>query len=217
VKLLVIIPTYNEVDNIEPLIKEVFTYTPPDAAILVVDDNSPDGTGGIVEKLSAEYPGRLHIFNRPGKQGGASAFLLGFARGIAYGYDHMLAMDADFSHDPRYIPLFLEKAKEYDVVLGSRLVKGGGIENRSFTRNIISCGASLYCRILLAMSIRDWTGGYNLWSREALSRINIQSIVTRGYSFQMEMKYKAFMAKCKITEVPIIFPERKYGASKIPA
>ncbi|MDR2718817.1 MAG: glycosyltransferase family 2 protein [Treponema sp.] len=216
-KLLVIIPTYNEADNIQNLIQAVFTVIPPNGEILVVDDNSPDGTAEIVEKTAAEYSCRLHILKRPEKQGGASAFLQGFAWGIERGCDAMLAMDADFSHDPRYIPMLLEKANDHDVVLGSRLVKGGGIENRTFARNLISHGASLYCKFLLAAPIKDWTGGYNLWSKKALSKIGLKSIVTRGYSFQIEMKYKAFKAGCKITEVPIIFPDRKYGVSKMPA
>jgi len=215
-KLITVIPTYNEIDNIEEFIKAVFSYIPQDAAILVVDDNSPDGTACAVEKISADYPGRLHILNRPEKQGGASAFLQGFAWGIERGYDAILAMDADFSHDPKYIPLLLEKANENDVVVGSRLVKGGGIENRTFARNVISYGASLYCRFLLAAPVKDWTGGYNLWSKNALEKIDIKSIVTRGYSFQIEMKYKAFRKKCRIAEVPIIFPDRKYGVSKMP-
>jgi dolichol-phosphate mannosyltransferase len=215
--LLIIIPTYNEAENITPLIDAVFAIVPKETEILVVDDNSPDGTAEAVEKIIIRYPGRLHILKRPGKQGGASAFLQSFAWGIERNYETMLAMDADFSHDPKYIPTLLENADECDVVLGSRLIKGGGIVNRTLMRNFISLGASLYCRFLLAAPIKDWTGGYNLWSRNALLKIGLKSIATRGYSFQIEMKYKAFMAGCKITEIPIIFPDRKYGVSKMPA
>jgi putative flippase GtrA len=128
----------------------------------------------------------------------------------------MLAMDADFSHDPKYIRKILAAAEQSDVVIGSRLVKGGMIENRSISRNIISRGASLYCRLLLGCPIRDWTGGYNLWSKTALKKIDVRSIFTRGYSFQIEMKYKAFRAKCTLKEVPIVFPDRKAGVSKMP-
>jgi putative flippase GtrA len=131
------------------------------------------------------------------------------------GYGAMLAMDADFSHDPKYIPQILAKAEEYDVVIGSRLVKGGGIENRSPLRNIISSGASLYCRVLLSPGIKDWTGGYNLWSGNALEKIRLSSIFTRGYSFQIEMKHKAVRAGLKITEIPVIFPDRIKGESKM--
>ena len=213
--LLVVIPTYNEAENIEKLIPSVFEHSSPETDILVVDDNSPDGTAEIVEKLISSYKNHLYILKRPGKQGGASAFLQAFAWGIERNYDAMLAMDADFSHDPKYIPMFSEKSNENDVVLGSRLVEGGGIENRTFVRNIISLGASLYCRFLLFSPIKDWTGGYNLWSKNALSKIDFKSIVTRGYSFQIEMKHKASKAGCRITEVPIIFPDRKYGVSKM--
>ena len=216
-KVMIAVPTYNEALNIETFIKAVFEYLPLEGGILVIDDNSPDGTAKIVEGLIPDYPGRLDLLSRPEKQGGASAFLQGFEWGLKRGYDAMLAMDADFSHDPKYIPEILANANQYDVVIGSRLVKGGGIENRSISRNIISLGASLYCRILLMSPIRDWTGGYNLWSKKALEKINIASVFTRGYSFQIEMKYKAFRAHCAITEIPVIFPDRKRGVSKMPA
>ncbi|MDR0473881.1 MAG: glycosyltransferase family 2 protein [Treponema sp.] len=225
--VLVCVPTYNEAENIEQFINAVFEHCPSDADILVIDDTSPDGTADIVERLMAAYrerwtsggSPRLHILKRPGKQGGASAFLQGFAWGIDNGYDAMLATDADFSHDPKYIPMLLENAgkSENNVVVGSRLVAGGGIENRTFTRNLISRGASLYCRLILTPGIKDWTGGFNLWPKDALIKIDFKNIVTRGYSFQIELKYKAFMAGFKITEVPIVFPDRKYGVSKMPA
>jgi len=183
--------------------------------ILVVDDNSPDGTAEIVESLIPKYQGRLFLLRRPGKQGGASAFLQSFEWGIQHGYDAMLAMDADFSHDPVYIPAMLEKIKDCDIVIGSRLVKGGGIKNRSPVRDLISYAASIYCRILLGAKIKDWSGGYNLWSAKALRAIDITGVVTRGYSFQFEMKYKALCAGCTVSEIPVIFPERKAGVSKM--
>jgi dolichol-phosphate mannosyltransferase len=209
------IPTINESENIAPFITAVFDSAPAGADILVIDDNSPDGTADIVEKLIPKYNERLRIIKRPGKQGGASAFLQSFEYGLKHDYAAMLAMDADFSHDPKYIPQILSKAGEYDVVIGSRLVKGGGIENRSLARNIISSGASLYCRAILTPGIKDWTGGYNLWTRKALEKIDISSIFTRAYSFQIEMKYKAFLAGCKICEIPVIFPDRINGVSKM--
>jgi dolichol-phosphate mannosyltransferase len=215
--VLVCVPTYNEAENIKPFIDAVFDNAPPRTDILVVDDNSPDGTADMAESLAGKYKERLHILKRSGKQGGASAFLEAFEWGIRRGYDAMLAMDADFSHDPKYIPRILAKAGEYDVVIGSRLVKGGGIENRSLLRNIISRGASIYCRVLLMSPIRDWTGGYNLWSKKALEKIDIPSVFTRGYSFQIEMKYKASRANCAITEIPVIFPDSKRGVSKMSA
>jgi dolichol-phosphate mannosyltransferase len=216
--ILVCVPTYNEAENIEPFISAVFDNSPDYVDILVVDDNSPDGTADLVENLFAKYKNRLFIIKRPQKQGGASAFLQSFEWGIRHGYDAMLAMDADFSHDPAYIPQILEKADNYDVVIGSRFADGGrlNVKNRSFLRNIITRGASLYCRILLTAPIRDWTGGYNLWTKKALEKIKIPSIFTRGYSFQIEMKYKAFRSNCTIAEIPIIFPDRKRGLSKMP-
>jgi dolichol-phosphate mannosyltransferase len=213
--ILICVPTYNEAENIKPFIGAVFDNAPPWADVLVIDDNSPDGTANMAESLVVKYKKRLHILKRPGKQGGASAFLQAFEWGIARGYDAMLAMDADFSHDPKYIPHILAKVGEYDVVIGSRLVKGGGIENRSFLRDIISRGASVYCRVLLSSSVKDWTGGYNLWSRRALEKIGIPSVFTRGYSFQIEMKYKASRADCAIAEIPVVFPDRRRGTSKM--
>jgi putative flippase GtrA len=137
--------------------------------------------------------------------------------GLSNGYDAMLAMDADFSHDPKYIPAIIAQAVQgAEVVIGSRLVKGGAIENRCWTRNLLSHGASLYCRMILGCPIKDWTGGYNLWTRTALSKIGIEGIVTRGYSFQIELKYKAFLRKCRIIEIPVVFPDRKAGISKMP-
>ncbi len=214
--LLVTIPTYNEVENIDMFVKTVFDYIPKNAEILVIDDNSPDGTARCVEKLIQEYPSRLHLMKRPEKQGGASAFLQAFSWGLAHGFDSMLAMDADFSHDPQHIPQFLEKSKNTDMVIGSRLITGGRIENRSFSRDLLSKGASFYCRVLLGSQIHDWTGGYNLWSKKALETIGVESIATRGYSFQLEMKYKALSRGCTVAEIPIVFPERKHGTSKMP-
>ncbi|GMO58824.1 MAG: hypothetical protein Ta2G_18830 [Termitinemataceae bacterium] len=214
--LLITVPTYNEAENIADFITAVFAQAPSQAHILIIDDNSPDGTAGLVQKFIEQYPSRLHLLERPGKQGGASAFLQAFSWAIANGFDAVLAMDADFSHDPHYIPQFLEASKNYDIVIGSRLVPGGGIENRSITRNLLSKGASFYCRVLLKPQIRDWTGGYNLWTKKALETIGVENIVTRGYSFQLEMKYKALSRGCSVKELPIVFPDRKHGKSKMP-
>jgi dolichol-phosphate mannosyltransferase len=211
--LLVIIPTYNEIENIAPLVEDVF-FRAPDAHILVVDDNSPDGTAVVVEKIACANPA-LHIMKRSGKLGGASAFLEGFSWGINNGFDILLAMDADFSHDPKYIPVMLKEIENADLVIGSRNVPGGGIENRSFFRNILTkCGA-LYCRVLLKCPVMDFTGGYNMWRKSTLERIGLQEVICRGYSFQIEMKYKTHKKGCRITEVPIIFPDRKKGQSKM--
>ncbi|GHV91234.1 hypothetical protein AGMMS50268_17370 [Spirochaetia bacterium] len=214
-KILTVVPTYNEIENIEAFIGAVFQYLPASGGILVVDDSSPDRTAAAVEKLVPQYPDRLFLLKRAGKLGGASAFLEGFAWGIAHGYDALLAMDADFSHDPKYIPLMAEKIETCDLVIGSRNVPGGGVENRSWVRNIITRGGALYSRITLGCPIRDFTGGYNLWRKETLEKIGLANVALRGYSFQLEMKYKACKAGCNIVEVPIIFPDRKHGTSKM--
>jgi dolichol-phosphate mannosyltransferase len=212
--LLIIIPTYNEIENIESFVFLVFSST-PEAHILVVDDNSPDGTAAAVEKI-ASGKSSLHILKRSGKQGIASALLEGFSWGINNGFDILLAMDADFSHNPKYIPLMLKEIENADLVIGSRNVPGGGIENRSLFRNILTkCGA-FYCRVLLGCPIRDFTGGYNMWRKSKLEKIGLQEVVCRrGYSFQIEMKYKAYRNEYRIVEIPIIFSDRKKGQSKM--
>ena len=218
-KLLTVIPTYNEADNIGNLIRAVFTVIPPNGEILVVDDNSPDGTAEIVEKTAAEYPNRLHLIKRPGKQGLASAYLAGFSWGGGMAsdscYSVFLEMDADFSHNPDYIPVMLEQIKTHDVVIGSRNVAEGGVEGWSFLRNCVSKGGSLYSRIILGCPIKDLTGGFNMWTKNALLKIGMDNILSRGYSFQIEMKYRAWRAGCSVKEIPILFVDRKLGASKM--
>ena len=218
-KLLIIIPTYNEAENIESLVKVIIAVTSNNqdynVKILIIDDNSPDGTAGIVENLIRVYPGKLYLQCREGKQGGASAFLKGFSWGMENDYDIMLAMDADFSHDPKYIPQMLDAISGNDMVIGSRNVKGGGIENRSWIRNVITKCAALYCRTVLHCPINDFTGGYNMYRKEVFEKIDVNAIQCRGYSFQIEIKYKAFMAGLRLAEIPIIFPDRKYGKSKM--
>jgi len=214
-KLLTIVPTYNEIDNIEKFIKAVFSYIPQDSVILVVDDNSPDGTARAVEKISADYPERLHILSRPEKQGLATAYLAGFSWGWKGPWDVFLETDADFSHDPKYIPLMLEQIQTHEVVIGSRNIKGGRVEGWTFMRNVISKGGSLYSRLVLGCPIRDLTGGFNMWRKSALEKINLSAIISQGYSFQIEMKYKAYRAGCSIKEIPIVFTDRKHGKSKM--
>jgi len=211
--LLVIIPTYNEIENIIPLITSVFNVS-PNCNILVVDDNSPDGTAAAVEKIIADTPA-LHILKRSGKQGLASAYIDGFKWGISKGYDIFLEMDADFSHKPEYIPQMLEQIKTHDVVIGSRNIKGGSVEGWSALRNMISKGGSLYSRVVLGCPIMDLTGGFNMWRKTALDKIGLDSIISKGYSFQVEMKFKAYHYGCTIKEIPILFPDRKHGSSKM--
>jgi dolichol-phosphate mannosyltransferase len=212
-KLLIVIPTYNEIENIESLIVSIFQYS-PQANILIIDDNSPDGTASVVEKIM-ENNASVHILKRAGKQGGASAFLEGFGWGIKNGYEILLAMDADFSHDPKYIPQMIKEIENADLVIGSRNVPGGGIENRTWIRNILTTGGSLYCQIILKCPIKDFTGGYNMWRTTTLQKIDLEAVISRGYSFQIEMKYKAYRKDCRFAEIPIIFPDRKKGKSKM--
>ncbi|MCL2800137.1 MAG: glycosyltransferase family 2 protein [Treponema sp.] len=214
-KLLITIPTYNEKENVEAIITSVFNIVSSDVEILIIDDNSPDGTAAIVENLIERYTNRLHILKRPGKQGLAQAYLAAFEWGLNRGYDVFLEMDADFSHNPAYIPVMIEKIKTNEVVIGSRNIKGGGVEGWSMLRNLISKGGSLYSRTILSCPIKDLTGGFNMWQKSALEKIGLSGIISKGYSFQIEMKYKAFLSKCSIVEIPIIFPDRKQGKSKM--
>ena len=212
-QLLIIIPTYNEVDNIESLIFSVFSFA-PEAHMLVIDDNSPDGTAAAVEKIAAKKSS-LHVLKRNDKYGVASAFLDGFSWGINNGFDILLAMDADFSHNPKYIPLMLNQIENADLVIGSRNVPGGMIEDRTWVRNMLTKGGALYCQIILKCPIRDFTSGYNMWRSTTLQKIGLESVFSRGYSFQIEMKYKAYLKQCRIVEIPIVFSDRKKGKSKM--
>ncbi len=210
-KPLVIIPTYNEALNIKFIINEIFK-TCPDINILIVDDNSPDGTAEIVHQMLDK---RIYILKRTKKQGLASAYIEGFKKGIDLGFNRFIQMDADFSHKPEYLPLMLENLKKYDFVIGSRNIKGGGVQNWSFFRNLISKAGSLYSKIILFCPINDLTGGFNGWRKEVLEGISLNNIISLGYSFQIELKYKAYKKGFKYIEFPIIFPDRKYGESKM--
>ena len=212
-RVLVVVPTYNEIENIESLVVSIFSFA-PDAHILVVDDNSPDGTAEAVEKIIPKN-NSLHILKRSGKQGVATAFLEGFSWGINNGFDILLAMDADFSHNPEYIPQMLKEIETADLVIGSRNVDGGRIENRTFIRNILTKSGALYCQTILKCPIKDFTGGYNMWRKGTLEKIVLKDVVSGGYSFQIEMKYKAYRKQCRIVEIPIVFPDRKKGQSKM--
>jgi dolichol-phosphate mannosyltransferase len=213
--LLITVPTYNEAQNIGPFIKAVFENIPSQAEILVVDDNSPDGTAKIVEKIISRGQNRLHILNRPEKQGLGKAYLAAFDWGLSRGYDVFLEMDADFSHNPAYIPGMLKEIGSHDVVIGSRNVKGGGVEGWSALRNLVSKGGSLYSCLVLGCPVKDLTGGFNMWTKKALEKIRLDKVISKGYSFQVEMKYRAYSTGCSIKEIPIIFPDRKQGVSKM--
>jgi dolichol-phosphate mannosyltransferase len=213
--LLICVPTYNEAENIEQFIIAVFANCPPETHILVIDDNSPDGTADIVEKCTALYKDRLHILRRPGKQGLAEAYRAAFGWGLLKSYDVFLEMDADFSHNPTYIPEMIAAIQNHDVVIGSRNMKGGGAEGWTLLRTCISKGGSLYAQTVLGCPVKDLTGGFNMWTKDALVRIGMDNIISKGYSFQVEMKYRAWRAGCSIKEIPIIFTDRKFGKSKM--
>jgi dolichol-phosphate mannosyltransferase len=193
----------------------VFENIPLHAHILVADDNSPDGTAGIVEKIQETYPERLHLLKRPGKQGLAAAYLAAFGWGLSRQYDVFLEIDADFSHKPEFIPVMLAEIAAHDAVIGSRNVPGGGVEDWSFLRKLVSKGGSLYARAVLGCPVKDLTGGFNMWTKTALDRIGLENIISQGYAFQVELKYRAWAAGCRIKEIPIIFPDRNRGASKM--
>jgi dolichol-phosphate mannosyltransferase len=214
-KLLIVVPTYNEKENIEPFLKAVFENIPEDAEIIVTDDNSPDGTAHIVEDLIPNYSGRLYILHHGEKQGLGKAYLAAFAWGLSRQYDAFLEIDADFSHDPKYIPIMLNELQTFDVVIGSRNIQNGGVEGWSALRNLISKGGSLYSRMILGCPVKDLTGGFTMWRKDALLKIGLDKIISRGYLFQVELKYRAFCMGCSIKEIPIIFLERKLGKSKM--
>jgi dolichol-phosphate mannosyltransferase len=217
-RALVILPTYNEVGNLGPLV-EAITGQGEMFHLLIIDDGSPDGTGLLADHLKTQYPGRIEVLHRQGKLGLATAYLAGFQYGIAMGYDYLFEMDADFSHQPRYLPEFISamKMKGADVVLGSRYVEGGGVAHWPWYRRLISVGGSQYARIVLGLSIRDLTGGFKCFRREVLEAIQLDEIEASGYGFQIEMTYRAVQHGFKVVEIPIIFEDRREGQSKMSA
>lgn len=214
-KKMIIIATYNEKDNIEKVLAEVYENV-PDVHVLVIDDNSPDKTYEIVENLAAtKYSGKLFLIKRAGKLGLGTAYVAGFNWGLARDYDAIGQMDADFSHNPKYLPSMFEALKTYDLVLGSRYVAGGGVVNWSLKRKLISRGGSLYAKIILGLPQNDLTGGFKCFRREVLETIDVNQLKSTGYSFQIETTYKTYLNGFKIKEIPIIFEDRVLGVSKM--
>ncbi|MEZ4404307.1 MAG: polyprenol monophosphomannose synthase [Kofleriaceae bacterium] len=213
-RALIIVPTYNERGNVEEVVRQ-FLAPLPDAEVLFVDDNSPDGTGELLDQLAAAEP-RVHVLHRPGKLGLGTAYLDGFRWGLARGFDLLFEMDADFSHDPSYLPaMYAQAVGGADVVVGSRYVAGGGTENWGLGRKLISRGGSLYARTILGVPLRDVTAGFICYRRRALEAIDLAAITSNGYSFQIEMKYRALQAGLTVVEVPIVFVDRRIGQSKM--
>ncbi len=212
-KAIVVIPTYNESKNIVRIIDKIFSVH-DEIDILVVDDNSPDGTGKLV-KDKMQVSDRIHIIEREGKMGLGTAYLAGFKYAIEKGYDYIMEMDADFSHNPEEIPNFLKYIQEYDVVLGSRYIKGVNVVNWPLKRLLLSYFANLYTRIITGMDVKDATGGFKCFRASALSKINFDEVKSNGYSFQIEMTYRLWKKGAKVKEIPIIFVDRLEGESKM--
>lgn len=211
---LIVIPTYNEAENILSLLKAIVSSTSKEVEILVVDDGSPDGTGRLIDDMAVTEP-RVHCLHREKKMGLGTAYVAGFKWGLSQGFDLLIEMDADFSHDPKYLPTMLAKLADYDVAIGSRYVEGGGTLHWGLGRKILSRGGSFYARTILGVGLMDLTGGFNGWRRKVIENIELDSLRSDGYSFQIELKYRAVCLGCKITEFPIIFEDRKVGKSKM--
>lgn len=212
-KSIVVIPTYNEKENIEKLIKAIFDNS-ADINVLVVDDNSPDGTSDIVKAL-VKNDSRVHLIERPGKMGLGTAYRDGFKYCLAKGYEAILEMDADFSHDPVEIPKFLEAIIDHDLVIGSRYKTGVNVINWPLSRLMLSYGANLYTRVITGMPIKDATGGFKCFRAEFLRKINLDAVQSNGYGFQIEMNYRMWRLGARIEELPIIFVDRRSGVSKM--
>ncbi|MDG9701592.1 polyprenol monophosphomannose synthase [Streptomyces sp. DH37] len=212
-RILVIIPTYNEVDNIRPVVTRVRTAV-PEAHVLIADDNSPDGTGKVADEMAAEDE-RVRVLHREGKEGLGAAYLAGFRWGIDNGYDVLVEMDADGSHQPEELPRLLTALKGADLVLGSRWVPGGRVVNWPRSREFISRGGSMYSRTLLGMPLKDITGGYRAFRKETLLGLGMDDVASQGYCFQVDLAHRAVQAGYQVVEVPITFVERERGDSKM--
>ena len=219
-RIWVVIPTYNEAPNIEPIVRaaasELERVAPGEYRILVVDDQSPDGTGEIADRLGREL-GTLDVLHRSEKSGLGHAYLAGFAYALDRGAELVCEMDADFSHDPRYLADLLRAAADADLVLGSRYVPGGGVRDWGLARRMVSRGGGLYARMILGVNVHDLTGGFKCIRREVLETIDLSSVRAEGYVFQIEVTYRAVLAGFRVREIPIVFHDRKVGRSKMSA
>jgi dolichol-phosphate mannosyltransferase len=217
VRVVVCLPTYNERDNLEPMVRaldDVVRRHELDARVLVIDDSSPDGTGELADRLTGEFR-FLSVLHRPKKEGLGPAYLAGFVWALATDADRIVEMDCDFSHDPEDLPRLLAATENADLALGSRYVEGGGTRNWGLGRRAVSRFGSLYARILLGVGIRDLTGGFKCFRRSVLEGIGLERISTKGYAFQIETTYRALRVGSRVVEVPIVFSEREAGKSKM--
>jgi len=212
-KALVIIPTYNEKENIREIIPEILEKD-PSIDVLIVDDNSPDKTGEIADEMAKENS-RIKVLHREKKAGLGTAYKTGFKYALDNGYDHIFEMDADFSHDPKYIPHFLQSIKEVDLVLGSRYISGVNVINWPMSRLILSYYANVYTRWITGLPVKDATGGFKCFRREVLEKIDLDKVQSEGYSFQIEMSFRAWKKGFRIKEIPIVFEDRRVGQSKM--
>ncbi|MCH7492073.1 polyprenol monophosphomannose synthase [Patescibacteria group bacterium] len=214
---VIILPTYNEKENIAGIVQEIFSIGISDLKVIIVDDNSPDGTGQIADKLAAENS-RISVLHRPKKEGLGKAYMAGFQEALSDPQNqYIFEMDADFSHQPKYLPRFLDSMEQADLTLGSRYIVGGGIANWSWPRRFISWLANIIIRKLLGVAVRDLTGGFKCFNRRVLENMDLENIESRGYNFQIELTYKAIKKGFRIKEVPIVFVERRAGHSKFSA
>jgi dolichol-phosphate mannosyltransferase len=212
-RTLVVIPTYNEIENVEPMLRTLRKVT-PQCDILVVDDASPDGTAALAEEIGEEV-GQITVLRRAQKSGLGGAYRSGFAWGIEQGYDSFVEIDCDFSHDPLALPSLLNAAEDHDVVIGSRYVPGGHIPQWTLSRRMLSRGGNQYASIMLGLGVADSTAGYRVYSKDVLEQINFRNVKADGYGFQIEMTYRAKRAGASIIEVPISFTDREHGESKM--
>ncbi len=210
---LVIVPTYNERENLPALARQVLAF--PTYRLMVIDDASPDGTGELADDIAREFPGRVDVFHRTGKRGLGRSYVEGMQRALATDADVICQMDADFSHDPKYLPDLVAATDRYDLVIGSRYLNGISVVNWPLRRLILSTFANAYVRAITRLNLRDCTAGFRCWRREALELIPLERIASDGYAFVVEMTYEARRRGCRIGEVPIIFVERRVGTSKI--
>ncbi|MFL5946066.1 MAG: polyprenol monophosphomannose synthase [Gaiellaceae bacterium] len=210
-KAVVCLPTYNERENLGAMLRALGDKG---VRVLVIDDNSPDGTGELADRLAAQLD-YVDVLHRERKEGLGPAYLAGFRRALADGADLVLEMDCDFSHDPGDVPRLIAAAEDADLVLGSRYVAGGGVRNWGLVRRFVSAGGSWYARVLLGVSVRDLTGGFKCYRREVLERIDLEAIESKGYAFQIETTYRALRAGFRVKEIPITFADREAGGSKM--
>jgi dolichol-phosphate mannosyltransferase len=212
--ICICLPTYNERENLEPMVDRLGEVLGGDGLVLVIDDSSPDGTGEIADRLAAARSW-VQVLHRPRKEGLGPAYLDGFRRALELGADLIFEMDCDFSHDPADVPRLVAAAEDADMVLGSRYVRGGGTRNWGLLRRLVSRGGSLYAQLLLGVPIRDLTGGFKCYRRAVLETIDLDAIHSKGYAFQIETTYRALRAGFRVVEVPIVFVDREAGGSKM--